>query len=74
MTTVRVFNSGNSQAIRLPKAFRVNVKELEIFRRGNELVLREPVKDFTRALEFLTSLEMFADGREDLRPQERESL
>ncbi len=74
MTTVRVFNSGNSQAIRLPKAFRVNVRELEIFRRGDELVLREPVKDLTRVLELLTSLEMFADGREDLPPQEREGL
>jgi len=74
MTTVRVFNSGNSQAIRLPKAFRVNVKELEIFRRGDELVLREPVQDLTRALELLASLEMFADGREDLPPQEREGL
>jgi len=32
---------GNSQAVRLPKAFRVQSKEMEISRRGDEIVLRE---------------------------------
>jgi len=41
MATARVFKSGNSQAVRLPKEFRVKSKELEIFRRGDELVLKE---------------------------------
>jgi len=41
MATARVFQSGNSQAVRLPKEFRVKGPELEIFRRGDELVLRE---------------------------------
>ena len=41
MATARVFMSGNSQAVRLPKEFRVAGPELEIFRRGDELVLRE---------------------------------
>jgi len=36
-----VFTSGNSQAVRLPKAFRFNSKTVEISRRGNEVVLRE---------------------------------
>ncbi len=72
MTTVRVFTSGNSQAIRLPKAFRVNVTELEIFRRGDELILREPVKNLAQAFELLADLEMFADGRDDPPPQERD--
>ena len=40
MAKARVFQSGNSQAVRLPKAFRFDVKEVEIFRRGNEVVLR----------------------------------
>ena len=39
MATARVFKSGNSQAVRLPKEFRVNSKELEISRRGDEIVL-----------------------------------
>ena len=40
--TTTVFTSGNSQAVRLPKEFRVNTKTLEISRRGDEIVLREP--------------------------------
>ena len=41
MGTARVFRSGNSQAVRLPKQFRLKSKEVEIFRRGDEIVLRE---------------------------------
>jgi antitoxin VapB len=37
----RVFQSGNSQAVRLPKQFRLKSKEVQIFRRGNDIVLRE---------------------------------
>lgn len=41
MTNTTVFQSGNSQAVRLPKEFRFASKTVEIFRRGNEVVLRE---------------------------------
>lgn len=37
----KVFKSGNSQAVRLPKAFRFDSSEVEIFRRGDEVVLRD---------------------------------
>src|SRR5919108_6049746 len=37
----RVFQSGNSQAVRLPKQFRLRSKQVQVFRRGNDLVLRE---------------------------------
>jgi antitoxin VapB len=41
----RVFQSGNSQAVRLPKQFRLRSKRVQVFRRGNDIVLRErPVK------------------------------
>src|SRR5262245_56847072 len=39
MAIARVFRSGNSQAVRLPKEFQVKSKEVEIFRRGDEIVL-----------------------------------
>lgn len=39
--TTTVFTSGNSQAVRLPKEFRLNSKTVEISRRGDEIVLRE---------------------------------
>ena len=41
MATAKVFKSGNSQAVRLPKKFRFKGREVEIFRRGNEVILRE---------------------------------
>jgi antitoxin VapB len=39
--TTTVFTSGNSQAVRLPKEFRVSSKTVEISKRGDEIVLRE---------------------------------
>ena len=76
MATARVFQSGNSQAVRLPKKFRVESRELEIFRRGDEIVLREPAKGLARAFELLTSLpdDFLAEGRGDTPPQHREEL
>jgi antitoxin VapB len=76
MTTARVFKSGNSQAVRLPKEFRVRGKELEIFRRGDEIVLREPSKGLARAFEILADLpdDFMADGRNDTPPQSRDDL
>lgn len=75
MATVRVFKSGNSQAVRLPKEFRVEQKELEIFRRGNEIILRAPSENLAKAFELLTQLpEDFLNDREDSIPQERETI
>ncbi len=56
MTRARVFQSGNSQAVRLPKAFRVSSRELEIFRRGDEIVLRERRASFAERLAQLPPL------------------
>jgi len=75
MATARVFKSGNSQAVRLPKQFRFSGKEVEIFRRGDEVVLREKSRGMMRAFEIIASLpiEDLADER-DAPPQEREGL
>ena len=51
MANTTVFQSGNSQAVRLPKEFRFNAKTVEIFRRGDEVVLREKKQSFGEALE-----------------------
>lgn len=76
MTTARVFKSGNSQAVRLPKEFRLNSPEVEIFRRGNEIVLREPGQGMARAFEILANLpdDMSSDERRDSPPQVRDGL
>ncbi len=42
MATARVFKSGNSQAVRLPKEFRFDLDAVEVARRGDEIVLRAP--------------------------------
>ncbi len=56
MSTAKVFRSGNSQAVRLPKQFRLKSKEVEIFRRGDELVLREKSGNLARAFDLLAEL------------------
>jgi antitoxin VapB len=44
MATAKVFWSGRSQAVRLPKEFRVEGDEVRIHRQGNKIVL-EPIQD-----------------------------
>lgn len=76
MTRAKVFKSGNSQAVRLPKEFRFRVKEVEILRRGDEIVLREPKRNLAGAFDALASMpeDFMAEGRKDEPPQEREDL
>ena len=76
MGTARVFRSGNSQAVRLPKQFRLKSKEVEIFRRGNEIVLREREGDMVRAFELLAGLPVDLElaNRAKDRPQKRKGL
>jgi antitoxin VapB len=76
MGTARVFKSGNSQAVRLPKEFRFKSKEVEIFRRGQDVVLREKRGDMARAFELIASMSNgleLADRENDL-PQKRKGL
>lgn len=76
MTTARVFRSGNSQAVRLPKKFRFKSPEVEIFRRGDEIVLREKSRGLGAAFELLAGLpdDFFAEGRKDPPPQRRKGI
>lgn len=76
MGTARVFRSGNSQAVRLPKEFRLKSKEVEIFRRGNEIVLREKEDSVARAFDLLAGLpdDFALRGRDEDFPQSRKGL
>lgn len=76
MSTAKVFRSGNSQAVRLPKQFRLKSKEVEIFRRGDELVLREKSENLARAFELLAgcSDDVELADRKDDPPQTRKGL
>jgi len=76
MTYARVFQSGNSQAVRLPKEFRFNAEQVEIFRQGNDIVLRERPASAVGILDALVRMpaDFMDDGRGDGPPQEREPL
>ena len=76
MTTARVFQSGNSQAVRLPKEFRLSVDEVEIFRRGDEIVLRVRPRSAAEIFDALASLpdDFMKEGRDDEPAQDREPL
>ncbi len=76
MLCSKVFISGNSQAIRLPKEYQVEDKELYIKKIGSTIILfskKNPWEAFERSLtEF--SDDFMAEGRSQPPMQEREGL
>lgn len=74
MTTTRVFQNGNSQAVRIPREFQFNTAEVDIFRRGDEIVLRPHRADLSEVLDILAALpeDFMSEGRSDSPPQERD--
>ena len=55
--TTKVFWSGNSQAVRIPKEFLIDADEVEIRKRGDAIVLRPRVNSWVALIE---SLEKFS--------------
>ena len=76
MTTAKVFMSGRSQDVRLPKEFRFEGTEVEIFRRGDEVILREKPVTVDRLFKVLAQMpnDFYAEERVDEPPQEREEF
>ncbi len=76
MTYARIFQSGNSQAVRLPKEFRFTADQVEIFRQGQDIVLRERPSSAAAIFDALASLpdDFMAAGRNDTPAQEREAF
>ena len=74
MKTAKIFINGHSQAVRLPKEFQFNSKEVEIFKKGNNVILREIPKNLTKAYDLLTSFpdDVFVNIRDDSPPQKRD--
>lgn len=72
----KIFQSGNSQAVRIPKEFRFEASEVEIFKRGDEIVLKPRPKNLGAAFRLLGDMpsDFMQGGRADDLPQERESL
>lgn len=77
----KVFQSGNSQAVRIPLDFRFDVDMVEIIRGENGDVILRPIEKEKKAEEFLALFEGFDDDfiraleeRDTSPPQEREAL
>ena len=76
METAKLFENGKSQAVRLPKKFRMPGKEVRIFKQGDQIIL-EPIKDTWDS--FFDALNEFPDdfmkdGRNQPDLQERDGL
>ncbi len=76
----RVFQSGNSQAVRLPKEFRFDVDRVEITQEGDALIprphvdQREPWSSLKAALARGVSEDYMESGREQPKPEDRPDL
>jgi len=76
MQTAKLFQNGNSQAVRLPKEFRIPGNEVRIFKKGNQVIM-EPIETTWDSL--FDSLSEFPedfmkDGRNQPAMQKRESF
>ena len=72
MALAKVFKSGNSQAIRLPKEFRLKVTEVELVRQGEDILIRQPKKvTLMDAYNAMASMpdDFFKDDIEDPPPE-----
>jgi antitoxin VapB len=78
VTTAKVFMSGHSQAIRLPKSMRLDADEVEVIRHGDTLIVRPLRLQATLATAFDALARMGDDflpeGRQQGEPQEREAF
>jgi antitoxin VapB len=76
MLTSKVFTSGNSQAIRLPKEYQVKDKELFIQKIGRTIILfpkKDPWESFEKSLSEFSD-DFMSNGRGQPEMQKRDNL
>ncbi len=76
MKTAKIFRSGNSQAVRIPKEFQLDGDEVEIQKKGNSLVLSPKKKSWSSLVESLDKFteDFMGSGRKQLPIQKRNKL
>jgi antitoxin VapB len=80
MSIAKLFWTGRSQAVRLPKQFRFEGTEVHIRRQGNAVVLEPIAKDHSQDWAWLDEVagklgsDFMSDGREQPEMQERPEL
>ena len=57
--TAKIFTTGRSQAVRLPKAFRFSTSEVTIERQGDAVILRPKLDSATWAQQVLEAVAAF---------------
>jgi antitoxin VapB len=69
----KVFKSGNSQAVRIPREFHLDDDEVEIRRRGRTLVLQPRKRSWAPLFESLDKFtdDFMAEGRKQPKLQKR---
>ena len=76
MKTVKIFKSGNSQAVRIPREYQIMDNEMIIKKIGNTIILfpkNDPWELFKKSLEEF-SVDFLKDGRKQPAMQKRRSL
>ena len=76
METAKIFETGRSQAVRLPKKFRFNADEVVIQQLGDAVLLVPKESLWQTFLDGLNGFtdDVFENGREQELQEERESL
>ena len=76
METAKIFETGRSQAVRLPKKFRFNVDEVVVQQLGDAVLLVPKESLWQTFLDGLNGFtdDVFENGRDQGAQEERESL
>lgn len=73
MEKAKIFINGHSQAVRLPKKYRFNVKEVKVVQLGKSIVLSPISKGWKQVFNNISTIPNndFLLERDDVEPQER---
>lgn len=76
MFITKLFKSGNSLAIRIPKSFHLKSERVTIKKKGNSLIIKEIPDNLSAAFNLLANMpdDFYPEGRIDSSPQERDFL
>ena len=76
MEIAKLFQNGSSQAVRLPKAFRLPGDEVKIFKQGNRVILEPMETTWDELFESLNEFpeDFMEEGRNQPAMQERETF
>jgi antitoxin VapB len=70
LATAKVFTTGNSQAIRLPKAFRLDTHEVWVSKSTNGIITIQPKPKADELDAFFAQLQAIAPSDEFLQPRD----